>query len=560
MDKQMVSTFMEITSCESQADAVQHLGSCRWNMDEAINLFFSTGGGGGGGGAGPSGAPAPILPNEEVLIEEEEEGDYGVGVGGENGDDNDVRAPIRARVEALYEDDAYYGDGSTAHDDHSYGEAPHPAPVRIEATGWGDTEPGEIEPTGWGEAEPGDGGQAGGENIYGSQFPDDAEQEDSCNNEDDGRMGSSNEEDDGQYSNMSYSDNEMNDDYEIDMEEDDSYYDASLAEDDTEDGEQPRPARRQQQNSLAEMYQLPFDLMCGGSFHDAKVRAAREDQFLLVNLQTRSGVGDFQSQLHNRDLWSDERAKNVVRGSFVFFLVQKRNSYLHLDECAKVSSFYKLEDDQLPAVLVLDPITGQLLDKRSGAMTPDEFMEYVDGYTKSKPSTMSMPKFVRRTSAPAVAGGEQERPAPASAAAAVEQEPAAPAISAPAAEAVEQEPAAPEISAPAGASCSEQEPAVPAADDDDEPMEGEKMYKLRIRLPDGTTVAKEFGCRRRVASLFAFCRSAVQGHGGGEAEQQRAFRIMRFARGGFEALQGGGGETFEDLGLKYAAVSVVFDA
>jgi hypothetical protein len=35
---------------------------------------------------------------------------------------------------------------------------------------------------------------------------------------------------------------------------------------------------------------------------------------------------------------------------------------------------------------------------------------------------------------------------------------------------------------------------------------------------------------------------------------------MRFARGGFEALQGGGGETFEDLGLKYAAVSVVFDA
>ncbi|RLM80202.1 plant UBX domain-containing protein 7-like [Panicum miliaceum] len=452
MDKQMVSTFMEITSCESQADAVQHLDSCRWNLDDAINLFFSTGGGGG------------------------------------------------------------------------------------------------IEPTGWGEAEPGDGGQAGGENVYGGQFPDDAEQEDSCNNEDDGRMGSSNEEDDGQYSNTSYSDNEMNDDYEIDMEEDDSYYDASLAEDGTEDGEQPRPARRQQQNSLAEMYQLPFDLMCGGSFHDAKVRAAREDQFLLVNLQTRSGAGDFQSQLHNRDLWSDERVKNVVRGSFVFFLVQKRNSYLHLDECAKVSSFYKLEDDQLPAVLVLDPITGQLLDKRSGAMTPDEFMEYVDGYTKSKPSTMSMPKFVKRTSAPAVAGGEQERPEPA-----------------PAAEAVEQEPAAPEISAPVGASCSEQEPAVPAAeteaaDDDDEPMEGETMYKLRIRLPDGTTVAKEFGCRRRVASLFAFCRSVVQGHGGGEAEQQRPFRIMRFARGGFEALQGGGGETFEDLGLKYAAVSVVFDA
>ena len=477
MDKQMVSTFMEITSCESQAHAVQHLGSCRWNLDDAINLYFSTG--------GPSGAPAPILPEEEVLIEEEEE-----------------------------------------NDDH-----------HVEATGWGegDAEPGEIEPTGWGEAEPGDGGQAGGENV------------------DDGRMGGSNEDDNDQHSNMSYSDNEMNDDddYWTGMDEDDSYYDASLAEDDGAEGG-GEPPRRQPQSSLAEMYQLPFDLMCGGSFHNAKVRAAREDQFLLVNLQTRSGAGDFQSQLHNRDLWSDERVKNVVGGGFVFFLVQKRSSYLHLDECAKVASFYKLEDDQLPAVLVLDPITGQLLDKRSGAMTPDEFMEYVDGYTKSKPSTMSMPKFVQRTSAaPAVAGGGQERLAPPASAAA----------------AVEQEPAAPEISAPAGASCSEQEPAVPVAETDapaaaaDEPMEGEKMYKVRIRFPDGTTVAKEFGCRRRVVSLFAFCRSAGHGHGGGEAEEQhKAFRIMRFARGGFEALQGGGGATFEDLGLNNAAVWVVFDA
>ncbi|KAG2660164.1 plant UBX domain-containing protein 7-like [Panicum virgatum] len=519
MDRQMVSTFMEVTSCESQAYAVQHLGSCRWNLDEAINLYFST-----GGGADPSGAPAPILPEEEVVMEEDNDDDYGVGVGGENGD----------------------GTGSTVQDDPSFGEAPYPAPVRVEATGWGNAEPGEreIEPTGWGEAEPGDGGE---ENVYGGQVPDDAEREDGCNNEDEG--GGSNEDDNDQHSNMSYSDNEMNDDddYWTGMDEDDSYYDASLAEDDGAEGG-GEPPRRQPQSSLAEMYQLPFDLMCGGSFHDAKVRAAREDQFLLVNLQTRSGAGDFQSQLHNRDLWSDERVKNVVRGGFVFFLVQKRSSYLHQDECAKVSSFYKLEDDQLPAVLVLDPITGQLLGRRSGAMTPDEFIEYVDGYTKSKPSTMSMPKFVKRTFAPTE-------------------------ISAPAAAAVEQEPAAPEISAPAGASCSEEEPPAPVAEteapaemaaaDDDEPMEGEKMCKLRIRLPDGTTVAKEFGCRRRVASLFAFCRSAVHGRGGGgeaAAEQQRAFRIMRFARGGFEAVQGGGGVTFEDLRLNNAAVSVVFDA
>ncbi|XP_004955104.1 plant UBX domain-containing protein 7 [Setaria italica] len=550
MDKQMVSTFMEITACESQAYAVQHLGSCRWNLDEAINLYFNSG---DGGGAGPSAVSAPVPPEEEVAMKEDDDS-YDAGFGGDDG----VRAPIPSCVEALYEDDAYYGNHDAPY--IGFGEEPYPPPVpsfhaqalsEIEATGWGvAAKPGEIAATGWEEAETGDGGHVGAEDVDSGEFHDDAEQEDSS---------SSSEEDSNLDDNMSYSDNEV-DDYGFEMDEDDSSYYASIEEDGTEDaGEQPRPAQpQQQQDSLHALYQPPVDLMFVGSFHDAKVRATREDRFLLVNLQTLIGAGHFQSMLHNRDLWSDEQVKNAVKESFMLFLVQKSStsSFHYLDQCSKVCSFYRLEDDQLPAVLILDPITGQLLNKWSGPMTPDEFMEYVDAYTKEKPSTMSVPKFVKRTSAPAVAAGEQEpASSSASAAAAVEQEPAATENS---------KPEIPKNAAPAGASCSEQEP-VPAPEaeppaemvDDDEPMEGEKMYKLRIRFPDGSMVPKEFGCRRRVASLFAFCRSAVRG-GGEAAAEQAAFQIMRFAGRGFEAVQAGGA-TFEDLGLNCATVSVVFE-
>ena len=168
-------------------------------------------------------------------------------------------------------------------------------------------------------------------------------------------------------------------------------------------------------------------------------------------------------------------------------------------------------------------------------MMPDEFMQFADEYMKSKPNALSLPKFVQKTPvfpAPVAvdAGGEQEL-AWGSAAGAVEQEP--PAVSespaAPADDEVgEQEQEIPNNSAAAGG---EQEP-VPVPNnttdelpaemidvDDDELMEDEEMYKLRIRFPDGTMVAKEFGCKRRVASLFAFCRSTL--HGGGQLPRRR---------------------------------------
>ncbi|CAL4968010.1 unnamed protein product [Urochloa decumbens] len=556
MEKEMVSTFMEITACESHEYAVQHLGSCRWNLEEAVNRFFNSG---GAAGAGASGVSAPIPSEAEAAMDD---------------DDDDVRAPIPAHVEALYEydDPYYYGDRIAAIDAPFGGLASYTAPAIPVQPALSEI----IQPTGWGEGpEPGNVGQAAAraEDVAaaGKSHDDAAEeqaQDDNSNsnsNEDGGRMVSNEEEDDDNKEqeqsdddyNMSYDSSDEMDDYGLEMDEDDY---ASFAEDAEEDQQQPRPAARprKQQGSLDDMYKLPSDLMFAGPFHFAKVHAATEDRFLLVNLQAQ----DFQSELYNRDLWSDEQVRGVVKDSLVLFLAQKKkreNMYGLGDECSMVCTFYRLEDNQLPALLVLDPITGMLLKKWSGPMIPEEFPKFVGEYATSKPSTMSKPKFFTSTSAPA----------------AVEPEPAAPTeiIPKPAAEAGEhQEPAAADKSAApaaeAGSEAAEEPVPVPEAeppademvedDDEEEPMEGEKMYRMRIRFPDGTMVAKEFGCKRRVASLFKFCRSTVRGRGEAAAEQ-KAFKIVRFAGGRFEPVQGDGGVTFEDLDLNCATVSVVLD-
>ncbi|WVZ74454.1 hypothetical protein U9M48_022633 [Paspalum notatum var. saurae] len=421
--------------------------------------------------------------------------------------------------------------------------------AETQATGyWGEAE---VQATGWGEAETQATGwecrlendNAGQANVgKGYSNKDEYAEDDKEDVDEEGTEEEEYDEDEDEYY------------YEDETDEEDAYY-ATIAEEETTERGTGMQVQPEKKSSVSELFRLPYELMFRGSFHGAKVHAAREDRFLVVNLQTRHGAGDFPSQLQNRDLWADELVHKVVKDSFVFFLLQKGNH--SSEECSKVCSLYRIKEEQLPAVLVLDPITGQLLGKRSGAMTPDQFMECIVEYTNSKPSTLSKPNFVKKT--------PLSESASASAAGAVGQQPAAESSEAAAEAGEHHEPETAEDSAATAGACSEQEPVpVPEAEspaeevDDDEPVEGEKMYMLRIRFPDGTVVAKEFGCNRRVASLFAFCRSVL--HGAAVAGEKKAFRIMRFAGRGLEAIQDSGAATFHDLGLNCMAVVVVFDA
>jgi hypothetical protein len=68
--------------------------------------------------------------------------------------------------------------------------------------------------------------------------------------------------------------------------------------------------------------------------------------------------------------------------------------------------------------------------------------------------------------------------------------------------------------------------------DDDEPMEGEKMYKLRMdSVPNGTMVAKEFSCKRndrvclRVLRIGPTWRRACGGEEGDRNHEIRRTHI-----------------------------------
>ncbi|XP_044415008.1 plant UBX domain-containing protein 7-like [Triticum aestivum] len=350
-----------------------------------------------------------------------------------------------------------------------------------------------------------------------------------------------------------YHGTESDDDYSDDQQDDDGAY-LEAAETDSNDG------RMETDKTLEELFRPPYEIMYGGSFHDAKAHAASKDRWLLVNLQSS---GDFKSQQHNRDLWSNEVVIQVIKDNFIFLLLEK--SGREGDEGRKVCCYYNVDHHQLPAVLVLDPITGQLLDKWCGLVQqPDDFLTSIGNFTESKPSLTSKPKIVPRT-ATLESGQTPAAQEPATAMSNTASSDALPATKVESCAA--QGPAMPNTAAtgaqPAPAPKVDEIEAAPApkveeieapAVDDGQPMEGETVCKLRVRFPAGNMVTKEFGATRRIAVLFAYCRSVVVEQTGTE----QAFRIMRLAGQNFEELLDVVA-SFDDLKLNRDTISVVLN-
>uniref|UniRef100_A0A0D9VIT0 UBX domain-containing protein n=1 Tax=Leersia perrieri TaxID=77586 RepID=A0A0D9VIT0_9ORYZ len=505
-----VTTFMEITSCGSRESAVQLLTACRWDLETAINRYFVLG---GAAFAARVAAPPPAPPAAAVD-----------DVAPPAGDGDGVRAPIAFRSETLYGD--------------AFGRT-KPPKVRPPAPSvWGKPKPPPPPPSTPAVAPVYIGLDL---NLPPNNDDDDDEQPgirrvvgEEENKEEDGEsklkeQNEQHEDHDG------YSDG----DYGMETADDDDDYDGY--DDMIEKTPSPPPASSRPK-SLAEMYRLPSELMHEADFHSTKLHAARLDRWLLLNLQIS---GDFTSEMHNRDLWANERIAKIVRENFVFSLLENGDGD-HDDEGSKVPCFYKLHD-QLPAVAVIDPVTGQMLAKWSGVIDPEAFLVDIEEFIRSKPSARSKPEMFRRkpmpvpeSSAPAVEIAEQQDSAMADDTAPT-QEPDTTAAAVP----MDEQSVAQE-STSADACGMQQQTADDEHDDDDQPMEGEKIYRMRVRFPDGSVVTKEFGCKRRVLVLFNYVRSVLH-----EKMQPQAFKIKRLVGAAFLELPQGG-VSFEDLGLNCA--------
>lgn len=93
----------------------------------------------------------------------------------------------------------------------------------------------------------------------------------------------------------------------------------------------------------------------------------------------------------NRDTWKDDGVKDYIRTYFIFW------QQWHTDKEAKrVMDLYKLDPEKLPALLIIDPRTGELVWKRVGFMEPHmllrELFEFIsiNPFDKNGPPTVDI--------------------------------------------------------------------------------------------------------------------------------------------------------------------------
>ena len=80
----------------------------------------------------------------------------------------------------------------------------------------------------------------------------------------------------------------------------------------------PGASRRGKKRTLEDLFKPPIDIMFKGDFQNARDSASSAKKWLLVNIQDAC---EFQCQVLNRDVWSNEAVKTILREHFIFWQV-----------------------------------------------------------------------------------------------------------------------------------------------------------------------------------------------------------------------------------------------
>lgn len=201
-------------------------------------------------------------------------------------------------------------------------------------------------------------------------------------------------------------DDEYDDDVEYpDDEEDEDDNDVIIIDSDEEGSPRVPMSRRRRtrasrqeeltstQRRLANLFRPPFDIISKLSIDAAKVQCKQENKWLLINIQDTT---EFQSQVLNRDFWSNGRVKQIVRDNFIFLQYQN-------DSPNGVSYLNFYHADAFPHIAILDPLTGERVFKWTDGVVPqvDEWEDDVHDFLSkfslhpdsSNPVVKHEPKF-----------------------------------------------------------------------------------------------------------------------------------------------------------------------
>ncbi|XP_062337365.1 UBX domain-containing protein 7 [Osmerus eperlanus] len=122
-------------------------------------------------------------------------------------------------------------------------------------------------------------------------------------------------------------------------------------------------------STLADLFRPPIELMHKGSFETAKDCGQLENKWLMINIQN---VQDFACQCLNRDVWSNDAVRTIIREHFIFWQV-----YHDSEEGQRYIQFYKL--NKFPYISILDPRTGQKMVEWN-QLDVASFLEQVTGF------------------------------------------------------------------------------------------------------------------------------------------------------------------------------------
>eukprot|EP00013_Stygamoeba_regulata_P003137 CAMPEP_0177644080 /NCGR_PEP_ID=MMETSP0447-20121125/8489_1 /TAXON_ID=0 /ORGANISM="Stygamoeba regulata, Strain BSH-02190019" /LENGTH=278 /DNA_ID=CAMNT_0019146401 /DNA_START=141 /DNA_END=974 /DNA_ORIENTATION=+ len=137
---------------------------------------------------------------------------------------------------------------------------------------------------------------------------------------------------------------------------------------------QQLPVPTAQPSKLSDLFKPPLDLVFKGDFIQAREEACKKSKWLIVNLQDTE---QFLCQMLNRDTWSCEALKDLIREKFIFWQVYKRSSGCDWF----LGKYMSGQCPVFPYVCIIDPRTGARLTTWSSFITPEEMITKLTHFT-----------------------------------------------------------------------------------------------------------------------------------------------------------------------------------
>ncbi|KAJ3043123.1 hypothetical protein HDV00_005738 [Rhizophlyctis rosea] len=284
---------------------------------------------------------------------------------------------------------------------------------------------------------------------------------------------------------------------------------------------------------LANLFRPPLEIMFQGDFEKAKASAREKSKWLMVTIHR---ADEFQSQMMNRDLFSKQEVKDVIKENFIFVLwgSESNEGQMHA---------VRYPFQQYPYLAIIDPLTGERVKQWNTVPSVTDFIvevtDFLDGRIDAKPPSKKKKTKARRT---VTEMSEDEQLQMALAASMGSNEPIV----------INDDDVAPEAMA--------EDDFVKTAPQKPEevwayiqpvkrPEPTSDAARIQFRLPDGSRIVHKFGKTDPIRHLFEFVKSEVP------QAKERPFDLIDIRNPLLVKID----ESITDAGLGAAAsLSVVF--